>query len=489
MVSLGYLNLFFAIIKDNNAFLLFLFQVFFVKTAQLFALFIIGFMGFSTVAFVLSASFSENPAAATDNSAGTPGAQLSFSARVDANVLEIFPSFKMIAETKEFDIAKIDSALLQIDGVSQVNSMFNDSGQGTVNYFADISFDAKKTSFQKLTSEINEKTLSFFNQTGFFPNALIEVPKKFVLENSDLNISKEFEPKDALFSAQIMPDTIKGDKIVAYLEIVFSGEQPLSLSACYDKPICRFEVSNYSSQTGQHEALLSFPLASLEPKLSFSADADYSNKLDENSLKESILSIQDINSVELSFEPVYNAMLLTINNPADSNALLQDLNNAIPTIKNVSSVEFVPGTSDLNAIISFSENANITQLKDDVSQALSGLKIEKQNYFFTESTVTVSASIGLKTIEAKPIAEALKALLLSKKFSAKIYQPGTLKAEALTDLQTNERFSVDSNSIDALLFAGHAIGDEIFASIMFSSQRGKLVNAIAREEINPIRTS
>lgn len=444
-------------------------------------------MAFSTVAFVLSASFG-NHGGSTQAPAGNadstkPATKITFSAQVDANVLEVFSSFKMVAATSEFDIAKIDSAIAQLDGIAGIKSFFRqnaqqEGAQAATYYIADVSFDSKKTSFEKISGQISKATSGFFETTGFFPNALVVVPKKLVLENKDLNLSKEYELKDNVIQSYINSGTIKGDNILARVEISFSGEQQVSTLSS--------EISNYSQEAKQHSAMLSLPLVEVLPKLTFSADANYSDKLDENLLKQELLKIKDVNSLELSVEPIYYKLLLTVKKPFPD-SLEQDLNKALPLIDGISDAEFFSDENALNAIIGFFETAQLQSLKANIGLHLSNLGVSGKNYSITESTVSYSGNIGLNTEEAKNVAESVKAFFYSKNFASKVYQIGLLETQSLTDMETKETFSVDSNSIEAAIFPMHKKGDEIFAAITFYSQRGKLLDARAIEVVNPTR--
>lgn len=464
------------------------FEVFVLKGSQWFALFIIAFMAFSTIAFVLSAAFNSNGSSGTpDNNSSTNLTKLTFTAQVDANVVEVFPSFKLAAETKEYNIAKIDSAIAQAGGITKVASLFrqspsSDGASVATYYIADISFDAAKTNFDAVTAAIGEKTSSLLGQTGFFPNALIAVPNKIKLENTDLNISKDYEFKDTVIQAYLNSGTMKGDNILARVEIAFSGEQPLTVFSS--------EISNVSSQTAQHAVSLALPLASLEQKLTFTADANYSGWIDENNLKNALLNISDVNSLEkFSVEPIYYTLLLAVKEPFEPN-LESDLNAALPAIANLTSVDFYPDANVLNVLIGFEENSDIKTMETAVAAKLSDFHVAQENFSFTEPTVSVSGNILLSgSADAKKAADSSMQLFASKKFSAKVYQLGYLAVSSLTDPDTKQTFAVDSNSVEAALFPVHKAGDQIFASVIFYSQRATLLSAQAIEAINPVRIS
>ncbi len=455
--------------------------------AQLFALFIIGFMAFSTVAFVLSMNSDVGQgsnAPVPDTTTPTqPATRITYTAEVDANVLEVFSSFKMVAATSEFDIASIDSAIAQVDGITSVKSVFRqnapqEGAQAVTYYVVDVSFDSKKTGFEKISTAILEKTSGFFETTGFFPNALVVVPKELVLENEDLNLSKNYALKDNVIQSYLNSGTIKGDEILARIEISFSGEQPVSTLSS--------EIFNYSNEAKQHSVSLSLPLIEVLPKLTFIADANYSDRMDENLLKQELLKISDVNFVELFVEPIYYKMLLTVKKPFND-LLEQDLNKSLPLITGISDTQFFLDENFLNAIIGFSETMQLQQLKSNIAAKLSDLNVSSESFFFTEPVVSCSGNIELTITEAKTAAESIKEFFVSNKFVPMVYQIGLLETGSLTDMETKEAFAVDSNSIEAAIFPVHKKGEEIFAAITFYSQRGKLLDAKAIEVVNPVR--
>ena len=455
----------------------------------MFALFIIGFMAFSTVAFVLSAGFGDGSNTDTTtpdtNDPIQPTTQITYTAEVDANVLEVFPSFKMMGDTKEYDISRIDSTIAQIEGITRISSVFRQvaqqqGGQSTTYYIADVSFDSKKTDFEKISGAISEKTSAFFGQVGFFPNALIVVPKKIQMQNTDLGLSKEYEIEDNVIQSYLNSGTMKGDGILARVEISFSGNQPINTLSS--------EISNNSSTEKEHTASLSLPLVELKPELTFTADANYSDMLSAEEIKGELLKIKDVNSAEVLADPIYYNFLLTVKKPfADS--LEQDLNSAIPQIKDVTGIQFFSDENSLNAIIGFPEGASLAVMKSDVAAELSGLNVPSASFYFTEPAVSYAGSIMLETADAKEAANSVNAFFNSNNFSSKLYQLGLLEVQSLADNATNEGFAVDSNSIEAAIYPGHKKGDEIFASIVFYSQRGKLLDAKGIEVISPVRVN
>jgi hypothetical protein len=314
-------------------------------------------------------------------------------------------------------------------------------------------------------------------------NAFVVVPKKIVLANSDLNLSKDYELNDNVIQAFLSPETIKGDSLTVQIRVTFSGEQQIGISS--------LEIQNNSSQFKRATALLSPKLFSLEQKIVLSADSNYSNFVDKNYFEQEIKKLADVNagSVDLSMSTPLKQLLLSISNQLDNNSLEKDLNDGISKVAGVTATEFSVGDRDLNAIISFADDANILQLKSSIAVLLSSKNIKDSDFSFTEPAITLSGEIGLTTSNAVAAASALSKMFFDKKFSSKVYQAGLLDLNSITDNDSGKTFAIDSNTVDVLLFPGHKIGDTIFATIIYYYQRNKIVNIAAREEINSATVS
>ena len=215
-----------------------------------------------------------------------PATQIKFTADgISAKISELMPVIKIAGSTNEYGIVKIDSAIAQIQGVKNIESLFGDTTKRPLTYVATIYFE-KGLTVSDLVKKIEETGL--VSGIDGYSYAVVELPKKIVFksENSDLNLSKEYEFSDSLSNAYVGLNSIKGDEITATVSATFQGAKLVDYLSV--------EEENISAKPVQGTAVLEVPLKSLEASLFFSGKAFFSPVPEQNALQQSLSQTMEL---------------------------------------------------------------------------------------------------------------------------------------------------------------------------------------------------
>ena len=441
-------------------------------SGKIFAIVIAIIMLGSTVGFAFwsVSNAQENNPTPTDNTPQQPATEVSYQAEnIDANVIEILPSIRIVGLSKELNINKIDSAIYSLEGVKSVSSVFSNAS-GTFYYVATIAFSAgSQASANSVVSEIQDKNI--LSGVDGYSFAIIELEKKilFQSENQDLNLPKEYEFSDSASNALIGFSSIKGDALKVTVSATFSGNTLTQLSA--------IETQNLAAEPFFGEASLSAPISSLGGEMLFSGNVFFSGIPNEASLKEKLSALQDVNGSELSVPSI--APKLFISAPlAISEIQLHDLNVTIQSLQ-PQSADF-SNTDSFSASIAFDTDKNLSDAKKQIQAALASIKITDADV--SESFGQVSGTVYLSKTDANPSAALQKLLAADSLQEILIFQKAALHIEQVFDAGTNSNYAIDSNSVDALVKPGHSVGDSINAKLNYYLLRKKIAYIAAQEE-------
>ncbi len=251
----------------------------------------------------------------------------------DTNVLKELNAIRLVADTTSLDKQAIDIAVQKISGISSVNSQFRSAGENTWYYFAEITLK-KSASIQETIDSIF--ALSYFD--GETKEAMkyvtINAPGKITLNNTELNVTRDFVFESTTLSALVSLDSQPSDKINVSGTIKLQGQNVLALEL--------IEQSNISNQPISNTAEISLPLDSVETEMFF--DGTTSETIDENALREQLLAIDE--NAQIYFSTEENTKTLSGNSKI---SYLNEIKNLLEN--NNFSVNFVQiGNFSLNEL-------------------------------------------------------------------------------------------------------------------------------------------
>jgi len=435
------------------------------------ALLIIVVMAASTVGFTVFYNFpdQENNGNEPPPIGGEPTEMVFTAEEVPATVSDLLPSIRVKAETTVTDISSLINTIRAIEGIRKANGIFQTSsgtvlGTGFV-FIGNISFDADLNSSQVIELLGQQAGLRNIDGLQF---ALVALPKKVIVFNNDMNISRDLNLSENESEAMVGFAAIKGDELLLGINATFFGATL--------KQIDVFETLNISAEPVAKTALLSVPIKSLENRLLFGGLVSFSQFEPISDLNAQIRSISgfvDANLEIPELKPeisVSSDVNINQENANDLNKLLFDLNAAKVDIS----------TTPLGATILFpgsitgSEFAMKQAMVEQIFALSSIDAIVEQDSGFLYGQIELSGS------DSKQVASDLNALLAA--ISVQMQQPGSLALNEIFDEDSGKTFLVPKGEISAFLQPGHAVAEQVAVEIEYNLVRGEIASARAFEE-------
>jgi hypothetical protein len=220
------------------------------KIVQFLGIFVFVFMALSMIAAGLLYTDKDNtPSSNTDTLPSATENAFNYTMTFDASVTKELSSLRFGGMTSETNKAAIDAAIMKVDGVSKVSSIFKKTAMDTNEwlYLAEISL---KKNFTTADVSGKIKTLSFFNQSeepAAMKYVVIAVPPWAIIHNVDLNIDKNFSFPATTLSALANSFTQAGDTISVQGTAQIQGKAILSIEL--------IEINNLSQEARIQEIL------------------------------------------------------------------------------------------------------------------------------------------------------------------------------------------------------------------------------------------
>lgn len=439
---------------------------------QVFALAIVVVMVGSSIAFALLSGGDTSPTNTVptqplSDSAGTP---LTYSAVVSAKIKNMAASFTIVSPTGEVDIGKIDSLVSSVSGVRQVSSRFRQVQDSELVYYADVSFDDKKTSFETLEKALIEKTRGIFLSPTFIRNGFVEIPKTVQLTNADLNLTKT-----QTFESQLVPGRLEslsqsGDVLSVQLQVVLAGSLLQSVQA--------FEIQNSNENTVTQNRLSTADVTVIatEPVLGLIGQADYApdsnNDINPDFWQNKINAAANVSSgpVSISQSPVLGFTIKKI-------IALEPFLNFLSTLNTTNKTQAYTGQLPYQVTIEVNSKEDYFKIKKSVDDYLQSANVLPSDVSFLpmleiQSQITV---IPESANSSKVAADKIQIALKNDATSIKLFQLAQFSVGQLTD-DTNATFTVPSGQIEGRIVPGTKIGDVISAIMQFSTRRNTMIS-------------
>jgi hypothetical protein len=438
---------------------------------QLIALLIIVVMAASTIGFTVFYNFpdQENNGNQPPPIGGEPTEMVFSAEKVPATVSELLPSIRITAETTATDISSLMKAIYAIEGIRKANGRFQAAsetmfGAGFV-FVGDISFDADLNSSRIIELLGQQAGLRNIDGLQF---ALVELPKKVIVFNADVNISRDLNLSENVSEALVGFAAIKEDELLLGINATFFGATLRQLDV--------FETLNITAEPVAKTALLSVPIKSLENRLLFGASVSFSQferVSDLNAQIRSISGFVDANLEIPELKPeisVSSDVNLSTENANDLNKLLYDLNAAKVDIS----------TTPLSATILFHASITGSQFEQKLAMVKQIFKLSSIDAVIEQSSGFLFGQIELSSSDSRQPAADLNALLGG--ISAQVKQPGSLAVNEIFDSDSSKTLLVPNGEISALLLPGHSVGEQVAVNVEYDLVRGEIASAHATEE-------
>ncbi len=437
---------------------------------QLMALLIIVVMAASTIGFTVFYNFpdQENNGNQPPPLDGEPTEMVFTAEDVPATVSDLLPSIRIKAETTATDISSLMKAIYAIEGVRKANGRFQAAsdtvfGTGFV-FVGDISFDADLNSSHIIERLEQQASLSNIDGLQF---ALVELPKKVIVFNKDMNISRDLNLSENVSEALVGFAAIKGDELLLGINATFFGATLRQLDV--------FETLNITAEPVAKTALLSVPIKSLENRLLFGAPVSFSQLepiRDLNARIRSISGFVDANVEIPELKPeisVSSDVNLSEQNANDLNKLLYDLN----------AVKVDISTTPLSATILFPASITGSEFEQKFAMVGQIFYLSSIEASIKQDRGFLSGQIELSSSDSKQPVSDLNALLGG--ISAQVQQPASLAVNEIFDSDSGKTLLVPKEEISALLLPGHSLSEQVTVSVEYDLVRGEIASANATE--------
>ncbi len=382
---------------------------------------------------------------------------------VNATVEEIFGAMVVLGNTTQPDIAKIDDQLQHIEGVSRVNSRFKelkDASQGAqkLSYSAEVIYDQAIAPAEMLKRI--EQSATYLSEVIVYPVGLVSLPNAIHLVNEDLNLSKDFLPKDKMTQAFLNVETRRGDSIKINLQANLAGDNVQQIIA--------YESLNPRNAPQLLELQGTYQVAALSKNVAVLGQFPYSSKVpDVNALQKEGLDVEAVVTDQIDF--TNPPLVLQVQSTADLKPKAVDLNQLLSQVTGVSRVR-LPDSGQA-ALLDFQSTVNYDDLKKDVLNVFLSAGFQKEALTLVDPSVRVTGVFDTSTDQLTEIAPKVQALFKKYGISVDAYQPANIKADKLVDPATGNEYTIAEAGFQALVKPTHQAGDQVSLGIQFLGKR------------------
>lgn len=390
---------------------------------------------------------------------------------INAKVIEVLPKVLFSAYTNEADIMIINEKIASVEGIYSINSKYrqseNTSFGTSLVFISEISF-AKEKSIEETTSAITSSTEDILFDPAFFQVVLISVPKNVKFSNEQ-GFDLDYEYEDPLTTAYVLPGTLKGDELSVRIDASFTGNTMVNSFA---------SVSiNLTAEPKTHSFELTKTVEEKLPRIVFGSFADYSDFVDDNSLKEQILSLANTVDANIaSFEPenYFTVFFEAETDLKEEFTKFINDNNASFT-----SIEVFEAGTGFSAQIYFKGEINTQKalveefLKDKNASDIS----------FSESLAQVFASISLASPDSSQTVSDLNGLLNELNFKqTQIQQEVVVVFDSFVSDEGIEFIPDEQTVTEVFVSPSTEIGQEVDLAVEIETARDSVVSIRAASE-------
>ncbi|MFH1225207.1 MAG: hypothetical protein V1676_05385 [Candidatus Diapherotrites archaeon] len=388
---------------------------------------------------------------------------------VDANVVEIFPSMRLIATTDKPELSAIDSQVRSASGVRNISSYFAGSAPegstGALLYIAEVTFDPARSA-SEIISAITEKSDALYDIEAY-PYGLVSVPKTVAFYNADLEMSKNYTFPNPLIQSILASETMKGDSIQVEITADFVGG--------IVSKMLTYETYNPNSGMMLVSAVGNYKVSALLPALIFNGTVPLPSSPESSTLKSELLAVQGVNDANLEFSnPDY-----TINLELDQNIgseISADFNSALFAISGVLNVT-VQEPATLK--VKYGRDASVSEVEKALRSAVSDAGFSVKELKIPE--INISAEISLSEgVDSSAAASGIAAILSKYSIDAKPYRKAVFDYNSVADNE-GKQYSVEGGMFEATVVPGRLAGDEVELSLFFFATRNNAGSISAHE--------
>ncbi len=391
----------------------------------------------------------------------------------EATVEDLFGAVVLSASTPQPDLAKIDAQLLAIPGVSRVNSQFREltaaeAGPQKLFYFAEVIYD-KAIPPNELLQHIQQQA-NFLGDVVVYPVGLVQLPETLHFVNQDLNLTRDYTPRDRFAQAFLMVDTQKGDSIKVHVQADLAGELVQQMTV--------YESQNPSNVPQLLEVSGLYEIKALGKNLTVLGDLPYSSKLpDVNALQKEALDVEAIVTGSVDFE---NPPLILQAQPKEAFAPKSaDLNQMLYQVTGIRRVRLYD--EENKVLIDFDSMAPYDDLKQEIYAVFAAAGFKKDRLEITDPLVRVTGVFDTASSQLGGVAQKLEAVFQKHGIHVQIYQPATLLAEKFLDPKTGNDYSIEGGEFQALVKPAHQEKDLVELGIQFLGKRDRAEKIQAME--------
>lgn len=383
---------------------------------------------------------------------------------IPAKVLQIFPTAIVVGKTKEAETSTLDSKIMATGKVAGVlNSQFL---QNSDYYRAEIKA-ASPDNFVQI--QIALDGIDSFSEVSVYPEALVLVPPKIELKNSDSGLLQEQTFQNNQIVAALSTETLKGDDISIDLVATFQGQK---LTYAFGQ-----EKDNLNNKQQLFFVNNVYKVSGLSQDFAFNIQAGLDKKKTLEDVNSDIYSsLADFN-LESKLATSTNSFTINFNKPFIS----QDLNALLAQIKESGKARDYTILEDQNkAVVVAADDQNLLPFREMLKNELDSLnfkysEIEDPVYFLQGKAAGVQKDKFLKTIEGQAQKYGLNYDVLQKALfdaNSVVVQGGTT-------------YALPAGFFEAYVKPTHKANDDVNMAIVIVASKRAGVVQINGQEMEP----
>jgi len=390
---------------------------------------------------------------------------------VDGNIFELADSYPLLGYTDETNIIVVQERILALGSIMRLDKpAFRDpdsSREKFMPFFAEV-IPLKDRNMAAIVLELEASGILEdieYGRTGF-----VKIPTVLHVRAypDDLNIERDVNFAQPFVFAQFDADALIGDRL--QLDVVFNmvGDELLKESVQAQSRV------NISASPEKHTSTFETKISKLEETLGFDESVSFTG-FKESEMETALLEVTGIEGIDFNMELQDSFFgLLAAPEAEDINSLKQDLNAALSSLENVSSIFFFPDDSSINMRAGFVEGS-YAELRPVVIEAIDSV-LGETDYNFEDPTARLTALIEFSG-DANII--AFTAATKMNEFDAlvPIWQDAFFRAESLKDDETGEEFALVTEDAEQKIRVrpGSTEGQSILVEVIFPTIRKEII--------------
>ncbi len=386
---------------------------------------------------------------------------------VEATVQELFPTIFVTAVTNEGEISLVNAKITAISGVKNINNSFYRTEQtGELVYVAEVTI-ADDASREEIANQIS--TINIFSESSVFSIGLALIPQKVNFKNAELNLTQDYNFPNPIAQVYLNLGTIKDDKINVTIQAAFAGSTLQNILAAEETNLTA--SPQIVSLKQEHEILSIEQVLLMEAKLPVTQTDKILQAI------EQVNQINGVSNASLQAKDPTDPFVVSFK---EGGLLFEaDLNTFFSTFSGVSSFE-IDANKNFETKVFLQNDQNISELLPKLNQELDSLLFLVNA--ISAPDVLVQGRIDTNSSDATALSAQIKNTLEQNGLKEISFeQQAKIKADSLTDPDSNTSYPIQNGSFDATISLEKQAGQKVLLTIFVIASRGEILSLSATQ--------